>query len=1024
MKREQLKNWMLIQFVLLLLSLNVSVSAQKWGTVRAGGGGAITSITAHPKVPNLYFMTTDVGTPYRWNSTTQSWEGMFYNFPASYWGKPASGNVAFAPNDATGQILYATIGGAYASGTVMKSTDRGETWVDCNQSIDVQPNSDQKFGQRINVDPINNDIVIVTTRPLTGTDKSISGTFRTKDGGATWEKLGNLCGAFVVFDVSGGAENGATKRVYIGCADGVYVSNDGGNNFSIMTGSPANSWRAAIHEDGTLYITHYKSVSKWDGTSWISITPPENNIYSPVSVNPKNSQQVIVGINNSGSPYSFSQFLSNNGGTTWKQIFPVGDLTEVPWFPGGIGSGLKCFCWDPFDENMVWFGDWYHPYQTTNIWSGTNVSWKARAKGEEEIVTLGNILAPPSGDNIVHTCAADIGGWDHKSLTEPPAVGMVGNNLFPYSATLGGTINMTGVAVQETNPNFIARVGRARADGPGYCGYSTDGGTTYTKWTCPSDAKGGRIAVSADTTTMVWVTHGGPCYRSTNLGVNWVQITTLPSNIIVGANSFASGPTFPLAADKVNGNKFYVYSAGKFYVSTDRGATFTQTATLSTSYITNPLVVETNPAVEGDIWIAMNMYGLVHSTNSGTSFTKLSNVQYAYSVTIGKASPTSPTVPAIYVYGTVNNIANGLFRSNDNGVTWTLISSPIRTGLKFLSMSADRRVYGRVYFGTLGNGIMYMDAESDIIVPSAPTKISATVTSTTTARIIWGNATDNGGVASYNVYKDGVYVTNSKIRTYSASGLIVGRSYTFSVKTVDGAGNLSDAAAVTFTIPTTYSVPTNIALRKPISSSVANTTAPFAVDGDLSTGWEGASSVGNPLGINLQDKYDLTGAEIVWPHSDWNYRYKIEVSNDSTNWLMACNMMTSDYAGAPSEIVSFNAKGYQYVKFTVTGVGDGAYWVGLKELLLFGNLTSISATNNLTNDRIKIYPNPTSEFINITNLERQSKIQIFTLNGIMTYQKLTDATCISIPVSTWNRGVYLIKTEAAGQLLVQKIVIQ
>ena len=48
------------------------------------------------------------------------------------------------------------------------------------------------------------------------------------------------------------------------------------------------------------------------------------------------------------------------------------------------------------------------------------------------------------------------------------------------------------------------------------------------------------------------------------------------------------------------------------------------------------------PGRDGDIWLAGGTgtsYGLWHSTNSGASFTRLSNVQEADNIGFGKAAP-------------------------------------------------------------------------------------------------------------------------------------------------------------------------------------------------------------------------------------------------------------------------------------------------------------------------------------------------------------------------------------------------
>src|SRR6187402_2421328 len=85
-----------------------------WKSVRVGGGGRVPSIKAHPKVPNLFFITTDVGTPYRWNNGLRRWEALMLgnHIPTTYWNwqnNQLCGDLAFDPNDLTGNILYATV---------------------------------------------------------------------------------------------------------------------------------------------------------------------------------------------------------------------------------------------------------------------------------------------------------------------------------------------------------------------------------------------------------------------------------------------------------------------------------------------------------------------------------------------------------------------------------------------------------------------------------------------------------------------------------------------------------------------------------------------------------------------------------------------------------------------------------------------------------------------------------------------------------------------------------------------------
>ena len=44
-----------------------------WQPVRIGGGGWVVGMTIHPLDPTVRYARTDVGSPYRWNNTTQQW---------------------------------------------------------------------------------------------------------------------------------------------------------------------------------------------------------------------------------------------------------------------------------------------------------------------------------------------------------------------------------------------------------------------------------------------------------------------------------------------------------------------------------------------------------------------------------------------------------------------------------------------------------------------------------------------------------------------------------------------------------------------------------------------------------------------------------------------------------------------------------------------------------------------------------------------------------------------------------------
>jgi chitodextrinase len=90
----------------------------------------------------------------------------------------------------------------------------------------------------------------------------------------------------------------------------------------------------------------------------------------------------------------------------------------------------------------------------------------------------------------------------------------------------------------------------------------------------------------------------------------------------------------------------------------------------------------------------------------------------------------------------------------------------------------------------------------DTTAPSAPTGLSAAAVSATQINLSWSAATDNVGVTGYNVYRGGLLIASlGAVTSFQNTGLAPSTSYTYTVRALDAAGNLSvpSASAVTST---------------------------------------------------------------------------------------------------------------------------------------------------------------------------------------------------------------------------------
>jgi hypothetical protein len=112
------------------------------------------------------------------------------------------------------------------------------------------------------------------------------------------------------------------------------------------------------------------------------------------------------------------------------------------------------------------------------------------------------------------------------------------------------------------------------------------------------------------------------------------------------------------------------------------------------------------PNIEGDLWLAA-FEGLYHSTDSGQNFSSVDGPIKIRAFGFGKAAPNAPS-PALYAIGTIQD-HEGIFRSNNGGKNWIRINDEYHQYGLLLQLTGDPRVYGRVYVGTHGRGVLYGD---------------------------------------------------------------------------------------------------------------------------------------------------------------------------------------------------------------------------------------------------------------------------------------------------------------------------
>lgn len=666
-------------------------------------------------------------------------------------GRGMGERLAVDPNK--GSILYF---GARDGKGLWKSTDSGVTWSQ------------------------------VTSFPVTGVYM--------EDPNDTTYNYGNHAVGipWVIFDKSTGTAGNASQTIYVGVADGrsgqpnVYVSNNGGTTWAALAGQPictlsgnittctgGTTWdvtalgddglpanpspgllakQAVIDSAGTMYVTYANWAGPYRGSNgdvwkyvrttgtWTKINPGNtaNNYcgmgsqywgYGGIGIDPQVPGTLVVAAVNSWWPDG-QLFRSTDGGATWKCIWNLTswptitsqytlDLSSAPWLAHGypqktapevsvrlgwMMEGLKI---DPFNSNKMLYGTGETLYGTTNLknWdTGGIVTIASMAQGMEE-TSVGDLLSPAAGTARLFSGVGDISGFRHDNLDAVPSI------IF----TIPDNSGTTSIDYAEASPTFFARVN--------YTGsaFSYDSGSTWFKGnSSPVSGKGGgTIAAAANASRVVWAPVDSPVSYSTDNGNTWIAATGgVPNNSIV-------------SADRVNPNKFYAVGGGKFWYSTNGGASFT--ASTATGLPSTSAHIESVIGHEGDVWFtggtqisggstSCDVCGLWHTTDGGLTVTKISTVSFGAAVGLGKASPTGSGYPAIYLFGRADGGILTAYRSDDMAATWVRITDDAHNFATIQAISGDPTIYGRVYIGTNGLGMQYGDIAGAQPATSTPTR--------------------------------------------------------------------------------------------------------------------------------------------------------------------------------------------------------------------------------------------------------------------------------------------------------------
>jgi photosystem II stability/assembly factor-like uncharacterized protein len=353
----------------------------KWRMIGPHRGGRTPTVVGIPNQPNVFYMGVNDGGVWKTTDFGQTWQPIFDDQPTG-----SIGSIAIAPSDPN--IIYVGSGEGLqrpdlsTGDGIYKSTDGGKTWRHLGL----------RDGQQISAiavdahDP-NRVFAAVLGHPYGPNEER--GVFRSTDGGATWQKVfykdENTGARDVVFDPSNPRKTYAVlwasrqfpwESSANGPGSGIYVSNDGGNNWrQLLLGlptwddglgpmsigiAPSNPRRMYARVEARRNGGFYRSDDA--GENWKRVSNEQRVVgrggdTSAIRVDPRNPDVVYVA--------NTSTYRSTNGGESFTAFkgAPGGDDYQGIWInpdhPDIIALGVDQGATISVNGGQTW-SSWYN----------------------------------------------------------------------------------------------------------------------------------------------------------------------------------------------------------------------------------------------------------------------------------------------------------------------------------------------------------------------------------------------------------------------------------------------------------------------------------------------------------------------------------------------------------------------------------------------------------------------------------------------------------------------------------------
>jgi chitodextrinase len=353
---------------------------------------------------------------------------------------------------------------------------------------------------------------------------------------------------------------------------------------------------------------------------------------------------------------------------------------------------------------------------------------------------------------------------------------------------------------------------------------------------------------------------------------------------------------------------------------------------------------------------------------------------------------------------------------------------------------------------------------ADTTSPTNPTNLSVSNEQDTQVSLSWNASSDNVGVTAYEVFSNGSSIGTVTGTSANVTGLTACTSYSFGVRALDAAGNVSGQATASGSttgctggagFTEAYFFETGLQGWADGGSDCARVTSSTrSYEGSFSVRIRDNSGVASSM---TSPSYDLAGLASVdinfyfYPNSMENGEDFFVRYNDGTGWQTVASYASgTDFtnnsfysATVTLDAGSFNLTDGAQFRFQCDASAN-ADRVYIDQVTVTGNATSGYNPTHRANSTIeevltiqrfdapdqddydvKIAPNPASDIINVTAEEAIKEVSIYSVDGkLLMHRVFEGLDRVTLKVSDLPTGMYLVSVLTEEERNTERVVIR